>query len=323
MRSRPLRLGALLLLGLGARLSALDAQESPDSGPRTPDSLLTVTLITYEQGGAVYERYGHNAIWIHDAATGVDEHYDYGRFSFQQQNFLLRFIQGRMWYAMGFESDARGMVDAYVRQGRKVWMQELDIPPAERARLRAFLAWNYLPENRDYAYDYYRDNCSTRIRDALDQALGGAIRRHGAAPSGWTWRDETRRLNQHSVPLYTGLLIVLGQPVDAEMTGWEQMFLPMRLREALNRITVTGPDGVARPVVKAERLISEGGRWPAPERPSNWLPGHLIAGVLLGGVLTDVLSWHWIFLVNLPIGIVATAFVIVIGVWVIVPATAA
>ena len=27
-------------------------------------------------------------------------------------------------------------------------------------------------------------------------------------------------------------------------------------------------------------------------------------GVLLGGVLTDVLSWHWIFLVNLPIGIV-------------------
>src|SRR4249919_801244 len=26
-------------------------------------------------------------------------------------------------------------------------------------------------------------------------------------------------------------------------------------------------------------------------------------GVLLGGVLTDVLSWHWIFLVNIPIGI--------------------
>src|SRR4051794_23626930 len=26
-------------------------------------------------------------------------------------------------------------------------------------------------------------------------------------------------------------------------------------------------------------------------------------GVLLGGVLTDVLDWHWIFLVNLPIGI--------------------
>ena len=27
-------------------------------------------------------------------------------------------------------------------------------------------------------------------------------------------------------------------------------------------------------------------------------------GVLLGGVLTDVLNWHWVFLVNLPIGVI-------------------
>src|SRR5207237_9883310 len=26
-------------------------------------------------------------------------------------------------------------------------------------------------------------------------------------------------------------------------------------------------------------------------------------GVLLGGVLTDLLDWHWIFLVNFPIGV--------------------
>ena len=30
-------------------------------------------------------------------------------------------------------------------------------------------------------------------------------------------------------------------------------------------------------------------------------------GVLLGGILTDVLNWHWIFLVNVPIGIVVAA----------------
>ena len=30
-------------------------------------------------------------------------------------------------------------------------------------------------------------------------------------------------------------------------------------------------------------------------------------GVLLGGVLTDILSWHWIFLVNLPIGVLVYA----------------
>src|SRR5262249_38219764 len=30
-------------------------------------------------------------------------------------------------------------------------------------------------------------------------------------------------------------------------------------------------------------------------------------GVLLGGLLTNLLSWHWIFLVNLPIGIAVYA----------------
>ena len=315
------------LLAIGQTAAGpIGAQGPPDTATAAPShrraaepgSELTVALLTYEQGELIYERYGHNAIWIHDAATGADDHYDYGRFSFEQKNFVLRFLQGRMWYSMGHESNAAGMIDLYVRQGRKVWMQELNLAPAERLRLREFLAWNYRPENRDYAYDYYRDNCSTRIRDALDAALGGAIRRYGEEPSGWTWREETRRLNQHNKGLYAALLVVLGQPVDAGMSRWEAMFLPMRLREGLNRITVTGPDGGIEPAVKTERLVSEGGRWPAPERPSNWLPGYLVGGALAGilmallgrtrgfvpaatlvalltGLLGTFMLWAWIF----------------------------
>jgi len=271
---------ALLLTG-GAMHPA--AAQTPSSV--VPGEELTVTLITYEPGGRLFERYGHNAIWIHDGRTGEDAHYDYGRFSFRQQNFLLRFIQGRMWYSMGFEQNVQGVVDAYIRDGRRVWIQDLNLPPEKRLQLRDFLAWNYRPENREYAYDYYRDNCSTRIRDALDRALGGALRRYGDSTSGWTWRDETRRLNQHSIPLYTGLMLMLGEPVDQVMSRWEQMFLPMRLREDLDRMTVTGADGVTRPAVLAERLVAPGGRWPTPERPANWLPGYAGAGLLLGGLL--------------------------------------
>ncbi|HLB54386.1 MAG TPA: DUF4105 domain-containing protein [Gemmatimonadales bacterium] len=286
------RLSAIGLLATGAVFSPASAQRPaaalPPGPAAPPGSELTVTLLTYEQGGRIYERYGHNAIWIHDATTGADDHYDYGRFSFEQEHFVLRFVQGRMWYAMGYESNVAGMVELYVGQGRKVWMQELNIAPAERLKLRDFLAWNIRPENKNYAYDYYLDNCSTRIRDALDVALEGAIRRYGARPSGLTWRDETRRLNQHNPVLYSGLLLMLGQPVDAEMTRWEQMFLPGRLREYLDSMTVAGPDGVARPVVVSERLVSEGGRWPAPARPASWLPAYLIGGLLAGGLMVLV-----------------------------------
>jgi EmrB/QacA subfamily drug resistance transporter len=38
------------------------------------------------------------------------------------------------------------------------------------------------------------------------------------------------------------------------------------------------------------------------------LSGGGTAGVLLGGILTDLLSWHWIFLVNIPVGV--TVFVL-------------
>jgi hypothetical protein len=277
----------LAILWAGSTTLAAAQPPGPDSGPRSrdPGEALTVTLVTFEPGEKIYERYGHNAIWIHDAGSGADELYDWGRFSFSKPHFLLRFIQGQMWYAMGFERDVPAVVAFYVGQGRKVWMQELDLPPGERLRLREFLAWNYLPENREYAYDYYLDNCSTRVRDALDRALGGAIRRFGDTLSGWTWRDETRRLNQHNRGLYTGLLLVLGQPVDREMTRWEQMFLPMRLREDLNRITRIGADGIARPVVRWERLVAAGGQWPVPDRPGNWLPGYIVLGLLLGGLM--------------------------------------
>jgi hypothetical protein len=272
-----------LVLGGAAIAPAAAAQSLPVADAGSP---LTVTLVTFEPGRQVFERYGHNAIWIHDAATGADELYDWGRFSFAKPHFLLRFIQGRMWYSMGFESDAQGVIAAYVAAGRKVWTQELAIPPAERARLREALAWNYRPENREYAYDYYRDNCSTRVRDALDRALGGALRRFGDSLSGWTWRDETRRLNQHNKALYTGLLLALGPGVDREMTRWEQMFLPMRLREAMDRIAAPGEDGVTVPAVRSERLVSAGGRWPVPAEPANWLPGYAAVGLLLAVVMT-------------------------------------
>jgi hypothetical protein len=289
----------LLAIGsLSARPTPLTSHLSPVVVPLTshrssltavpPGSELTVSLLTYESGGRVWERFGHNAIWIHNAATGADDHYDYGRFSFERPHFVLRFLQGRMWYSMGYESDVPGTIAAYSGLGRKIWAQELDLSPAQRIALRNFLVWNYQPDHREYFYDYYRDNCSTRIRDAIDRVLGGAIYRYGRQPSSLTWRDETRRLNENNPLLQTGLLLALGQSVDATMSRWEQMFLPMRLREHLDSVRIREPNGTTRPVVKSERMLNPGGRWPVPERPTSWLLPYAGVGLLLGALFAAV-----------------------------------
>ena len=275
------------MLALPALLALLQATPAP--APE-PGASLTVTLLTFETGELTWERFGHNAIWIHDAADQSDVLYDYGRFSFGRTTgdlvrFVFNFARGRMWYSMGVTDQVAFVVDFYAKAGRKVWAQELDLTPAQRARLRDFLQWNIRPENAGYAYDYYRDNCSTRIRDAIDKVIGGAIAEYGTAPSGMTWREETRRLNQHNVLLYSGLMTLLGQPVDREMSRWEQMFLPIRLRPHLDSILVKGADGSSRPLIKSERVLAQGGRWPVPDRPADWTRWYLLAGALLAGLL--------------------------------------
>jgi hypothetical protein len=279
---RRLLLGVLLAAPQVAPLQQLAGQ--PLAG-QAPGSELKVTLLTYETGGLLYERFGHNALLLEDQSTGERLHYDYGRFDFNEKNFLLKFASGKMWYSMGQDSDPDKYLRAYAGEGRKIWAQELELSPLQRQALREFLTWNSRPENAGYAYDYYRDNCSTRIRDALDQVLGGVIRSYGESPSGFTWREETRRLNQHNPVIYSGLALALGRPVDIGMSRWEQMFLPVRLRQHLDSVQVTGADGITRPLVKSSRVLAEGGRWPVPDRPASWTLRYLIAGVVLGAVL--------------------------------------
>ena len=291
---------------------------------RPPGSELTVYLMTMGPGKRVWERFGHNAIWIHDPVKGTDQAYNYGLFDFHQQNFLLRFIQGRMWYWMqGFP--ARSYVEQYRRANRSVWVQELEMAPQSRRELQEFLEWNERPENRFYHYDYYRDNCSTRIRDALDRALGGQIRQQTqTAATGRTYRFHTLRLTSNDPPIYSGLLLALGHPVDRPISVWEEMFLPLAMREHMRTLTVAGPNGVQTPLVRSEQTLFESSDPVPPARPPFWLPAYLCAGIAIGGAGYALaasgrkrrsarlgflmLAWTWVLLTGL-------AGVVLAGLW--------
>jgi hypothetical protein len=164
-----------------------------------------------------------------------------------------------------------------------VWVQELDLTPAERAALRDFLEWNERPENRFYRYDYYRDNCSTRVRDALDRVLGGRIRAAtDTIATGHSYRFHTSRLIASDLPLYTGLLLALGRPADRPLTAWEEMFLPLELRQWVRHVTVVDDSGRVVPLVKSERTLFASTMPAPPPVPPARVPGYLVAGLGLG-----------------------------------------
>lgn len=291
--SRARRLvGALFAFAL-ALLAAprLHAQPDSASGAPTgaltgePGSELTIYLVTMGQGDAIWEKFGHNAIWVHDPVAGTDVAYNWGMFDFNEADFIPRFLKGSMRYWMG-AYPAEPMLAAYARMNRSVWVQELALTPAQRRELRDFLVWNAQPENAYYHYDYFRDNCSTRARDALDRVLGGRIRAaFDTVATGTSYRWHMRRLTQGALPLYTGMNLILGEPGDRPISAWEEMFLPMKLRDYVRDLRVPGPDGTLRPLVAAEREVFVAEREPEPTAPAALEPRYLLLGVVLGGVL--------------------------------------
>ncbi|HEX5634507.1 MAG TPA: DUF4105 domain-containing protein, partial [Gemmatimonadales bacterium] len=236
-------------------------------------------------GKHVWEKFGHNSIIVFDRTVGRAASFNYGIFDFQQERFLLRFVQGRMWYAMQGRRAQRDM-DLYTRTDRSLWLQELELTGAQKAALRDFLLWNDTDERRNYYYDYYRDNCSTRVRDALDRALGGVLKaRFDSVNTRTSYRWHTARLVGPSPVLYTGIMLGLGHPADRDISAWEAMFLPVQLQAHLRDVRVRDDAGVERPLVRAEREVHRSARYPEPAAPRSFVPPFLAIGLVAGGLL--------------------------------------
>jgi hypothetical protein len=219
---------AALILLLAALAGPVAAQDAPPPGAEYRISVLTAGV-----GAEVWELWGHNMIRVRNDLTGADLVYNWGMFSFAQKGFVTRFLMGRMNYWMASDGTARTL-RLYEHFDRTIIEQQLDLTPEQRVQLVSFLEWNAEEANRYYHYDYYVDNCSTRLRDAIDRTLGGALRRATeGVDAGSTYRNETRRLSAQDELLYTGLMIGLGPFTDRPMSRWDEMFLPGKVMERL------------------------------------------------------------------------------------------
>ena len=279
MRDGALRLALIFFILLIGSIGIAHAQNDEAS---TSGTDLDVSLITFGPGTEVWERFGHNAILIHDGTTNESRLYNYGIFDFDQENFFLNFARGHMTYRMAVD-DPEEELPMYVEEGRWIVRQELALTPAQKAKLAKFLDWNVRPENAQYRYNYFDDNCSTRTRDALNMAVDGAIREQTVAPSrGFTYRMDVLRLMLPDPLLMIGMDAGLGPFADRRLTYWDESFLPTELMRHMRDVSVTDPTtGERRPFVARETRLNEA-RIPEPsESPPDWFWKALTIGVAL------------------------------------------
>ncbi|MEO7521060.1 MAG: DUF4105 domain-containing protein [Gemmatimonas sp.] len=258
---------------------------SLDSARALRGATLVVSLLTYGPGDAVFERFGHIALGIRDTVTAKDVAYNWGMFDFNQPNFLGRFLTGDTRYWMeGFPTEFFNEV--YARDNRSIRRQTLALTPVERATLLEFVTWNAREANKYYRYDYYQDNCSTRIRDALDWVLRGRLKPELNLPGpGRSWRGETARITASNLPTYAGIEIALGNNADHRLTKWQEAFLPEWLAENFESVVLRGENGRRYRLVESDTVLFAANRVPTPTEPPDRVMMAALLGLTLAGII--------------------------------------
>jgi hypothetical protein len=269
--------------GWGAECALLLASllaASPAGALEAPDR---VSVLTMGPGDHPFTRFGHNALLLEwdDGQHRKNAVYNFGTFEFRGLSGVRDFMAGRFRYWLSVTSLER-TVRAYAADNRSLIAQELALGTDERFELYRALADNALPEHRYYDYDYYQDNCSTRVRDALNRVLSGSLQQSVVGPGRLTFRQHTLALTGDTPWLYLGLDLALGTPTDRPTTRWQELFLPRELHDALGRAS-RELGGQRVPLVLRETELLRAARTPLPRNPPARSLAFGAVGVALGG----------------------------------------
>lgn len=291
--------GLMLALGLGFARAAIGAEGEPPAPAPVPldvgapeggqaggvEDPLTVYVMTMGPGSHPFFKFGHNAIWIHDRATATDRVYNFGTFRFDSPRLILDFLGGRLTYWLSVAPLSRVLAE-YQHENRTISVQELALSPEVERSLQARLEENARPENRAYKYDYFLDNCSTRVRDLVDAFVDGRLHASARSPARLTLRGQALRLTADHLPLYVALAIVLGPDVDRPIDRWGEMFIPEELARGFAVVKVRGE----KPLVASEKAVFHASRKPPLQSPPDRRIPFLLAGVGIGLVFLT-LGW--------------------------------
>jgi hypothetical protein len=213
-----------------------------------------ISVLTMGPGPDLAEKFGHSAFRINDPVSGIDVIYNYGVFDFEAPNFLLNFAKGKMIYKLDTGKYAL-YKNYYASQGR--WMKEqvLNLSQEEMIVVATYLQNNAKPENSTYLYDFFYDNCATKMRDVLEISLRDDLTVSDAyVPEQFTFRQLIQqKLNANSWGSI-GIDIALGSIIDRTATPSQHQFLPDYVYEATKEATINH-NGVDVPLVLKENEL--------------------------------------------------------------------
>ena len=211
-----------------------------------------ISVLTCGEGSELFESFGHTAIRICDTAQGIDIVFNYGIFDFSTSFFYLKFAQGQLSYMLA-ASSFEGFMNEYSYYGREVYEQILDFSPQEKQTFCELITENYKPENRYYQYDFFNDNCATRVRDIVAKSLKDrSFPQSVNTVTEHSFRELFLPYTHNFLWWRLGIDIALGSVADRKASIWDCMYLPNDLMKQLDT-TILPP--ASSPLAKSKNLI--------------------------------------------------------------------
>lgn len=216
-----------------------------------------ISIITIGPGKQLYDSFGHNAIRVSDPSGGKDLAFNYGTFDFNTPNFYIKFGRGQLPYALSV-STYDDFLRNYIAEKRWIKQQKLDITYGEKIAIFEYLLDNAQASNREYQYDFFFDNCATRIRDVIALNLGSKLsyQEKQYAPSLYSFRELIQQRLHWNSWGSLGIDIALGAVIDRTASPWEHQFLPDYVFESLKSATITR-NGKTTALIKKETTIND------------------------------------------------------------------
>ena len=211
-----------------------------------------ISVLTVGPGTSLNDAFGHSGFRIRDIDTSTDVVYGYGEYDFDAPNFYLKFAQGKLNYLIS-KTDFTRFYQVYNYYNRSIKEQVLNLSQAEKQKLYDYLINNYKPENRRYLYEFFYDNCATKIKDVINVATNHAITFNKPID----FKDATfRTLIQNNLNKNTwgslGIDLALGSVIDRKATPEDHMFLPENIFRFFESATIKNTN---EPLVKESQVL--------------------------------------------------------------------